>query len=179
MRLCFFGAYNHEYPRNTVIKKGLRLNGVEVSECWLPPKYKFWLRYPLLASKYLSSWAKHDSLFVPEFCQKDVPLAKILSLFYSKKVVFDPLAGRFETKIMDWKRKPLDSWQARLNFKIDYCLKHSNVSSRVEAINVSRWGVFRNSIAQVVTRIQASRPVWASSDRLPVAGFHRVAYFLR
>jgi len=47
-------------------------------------------------------------------------LAKILSLFSSKKVVFDPLAGRFETKIIDWERKPLDSWQARLNFKIDY-----------------------------------------------------------
>ena len=120
MRLCFFGAYDPDYPRNTVIKKGLRLNGVGVSECWLPPKYKFWLRYPLLASRYLSSRAKHDFLFIPEFCQKDVPLAKILSLFSSKKVVFDPLAGRFETKIVDWERKPLDSWQARLNFKIDY-----------------------------------------------------------
>lgn len=119
MRLCFFGAYDPSYPRNTVIKKGLRLNGVEVSECWLPPKYKFWLRYPLLASRYLSSYTGHDVFFVPEFCQKDVPLAKILSLFSSKKVVFDPLAGRFETKIIDWKRKPINSWQARLNFKID------------------------------------------------------------
>jgi len=36
MRLCFFGAYDLEYPRNTVVKRGLRLNGVEVSECWLP-----------------------------------------------------------------------------------------------------------------------------------------------
>jgi glycosyltransferase involved in cell wall biosynthesis len=120
MRLCFFGAYDPEYPRNSVIKKGLRLNGVEVSECWLPPKYKFWLRYPLLASRYLSSCTRYNVFFVPEFCQKDVPLAKILSLFSSKKIVFDPLAGRFETKIIDWKRKPLDSWQARLNFKIDY-----------------------------------------------------------
>ena len=120
MRLCFFGAYDSEYPRNTVIKKGLRLNGVEVSECWLPPKYKFWLRYPLLASRYLSSYTRHNLFFVPEFCQKDVPLVKILSLFSSRKIVFDPLAGRFETKIIDWKRKPLNSWQARLNFKIDY-----------------------------------------------------------
>jgi glycosyltransferase involved in cell wall biosynthesis len=120
MRLCFFGAYDPEYPRNTVIKKGLRLNGAEVSECWLPPKYKFWLRYPLLASRYLCSYTRHKVFFIPEFCQKDVPLAKILSLFSSKKVVFDPLAGRFETKIIDWKRKPLNSWQARLNLKIDY-----------------------------------------------------------
>jgi glycosyltransferase involved in cell wall biosynthesis len=120
MRLCFLGAYDPSYPRNTVIKQGLRLNGVEFSECGLPPKYKFWLRYPLLASRYLSSYTGHDVFFVPEFCQKDVPLAKILSLFSSKKVVFDPLAGRFETKIIDWKRKPLNSWEARLNFKIDY-----------------------------------------------------------
>ncbi|HEA64551.1 MAG TPA: glycosyltransferase [Candidatus Aminicenantes bacterium] len=120
MRLCFFGAYDPAYPRHTVIKKGLRFNDVEVSECWIPPKYKFWLRYPILASRYLSSYTRHNIFFVPEFCQKDVPLVKILSLFSSKKIVFDPLAGRFETKIIDWKRNPLNSWQARLNFKIDY-----------------------------------------------------------
>ncbi len=156
MRLCFFGAYDPSYPRNAVIKKGLRLNDVEVSECWLPPKYKFWMRYPLLASRYLSSYTGHDIFFVPEFCQKDVPLAKILSLFSSKKVVFDPLAGRFETKIIDWKRKPLNSWQARLNFKIDYwafrlsdliladtkahkdyyCLKYGLPSKKIEVLPV-------------------------------------------
>lgn len=119
MRLCFLGAYDPEYPRNTVVKKGLRLNGVEVSECWLRPKHKFWLRYPLLLFRYRSSCAKHDFIFIPEFCQKDVPLAKIISLLTSNKVVFDPLASRFETKIMDWKRKPPHSWQARWNFKID------------------------------------------------------------
>jgi len=119
MRVCFIGAYDPEYPRNTVIRKGLRLNGVEVLECRLRPGYKFWLRYPLLLSQYISSYAKHDILFVPEFRQKDVPLAKMLSLFTSKKVVFDPLSPRYETKITDWKRKPPDSWQARWNFLID------------------------------------------------------------
>lgn len=119
MRVCFLGAYNPEYPRNAIIKKGLRLNGVNVLECRLRPKYKFWLRYPLLLSLYPISCSKHDFFFVPEFCQKDVPLAKALSFLTSKKIVFDPLAPRFETKITDWKRKPLNSWQARWNFKID------------------------------------------------------------
>ncbi len=73
-----------------------------------------------MASQYLSYYTRHNLFFVSEFCQNDVPLAKILSLFSLKKIVFDPLAGRFETKIIDWKRKPLNSWQARLNFKIDY-----------------------------------------------------------
>jgi glycosyltransferase involved in cell wall biosynthesis len=119
MKVCFFGAYDPAYPRNSVIKKGLRLNRVDVSECHLQPKYKLWLRYPLLISRSLGFLLKHDFFFVPEFCQKDVPLARFLSLAASKKIIFDPLAPRFETKITDWKRKPPGSWQARWNFKID------------------------------------------------------------
>ncbi|NQT81257.1 MAG: glycosyltransferase [Candidatus Aminicenantes bacterium] len=119
MKLCFLGAYDPEYPRNTVIKKGLSRNRIEFSECGLRPRYKFFLRYPILLSRYLCPYSKHDFFFVPEFCQKDVPLARLLSLLTSKRVIFDPLASRFETKIIDWERKPLDSWQARWNLKID------------------------------------------------------------
>ena len=119
MKVCFLGSYDPRYPRNTVIKKGLKARGIAVSECWLPPGYKLWMRYPLL---FLRSWpffSGHDFFFVPEFCQKDVPLAKFLSIFAGNKVVFDPLSSRFETKILDWKRKPPHSWQARWNFSID------------------------------------------------------------
>jgi len=119
MKLCFFGAYDPRYPRHNVIKQGLVMNKAEVSECWLPPRYKFWLRYPLFLFRYPRHCKKNDFFFVPEFCQKDVPLAKILSLLSSARLVFDPLAPRYETKIMDWKRKSADSWQARWNFKID------------------------------------------------------------
>jgi len=95
------------------------MNKAQVTECWLPPRYKFWLRYPLFLFRYPLFCKKNDFFFVPEFCQKDVPLAKFLSLFSSARLVFDPLAPRYETKITDWKRKPADSWQARWNFKID------------------------------------------------------------
>lgn len=120
MRLCFFGAYEPFYPRHNVIRKGLIKNKIRVNQCWLPPSYKFWLRYPLLLLRSPFSCRQHDFLFVPEFRQKDVPLAKILSLLYSSKVVFDPLASRYETKITDWQRKPEGSWQAHWNFIIDY-----------------------------------------------------------
>lgn len=119
MRLCFFGAYDLDYPRSSVVKKGLRLNGHEVRECRVWPSRKFWLRYPLLLFRFLGSCRKNDFFFVPEFCQKDVPLARFLSFLTSKKLIFDPLAPRFETKITDWKRKPPDSWQARWNLMID------------------------------------------------------------
>jgi len=127
MRFFFFGAYDPDYPRNAVIRRGLELAGADVRECRASAKFKAWMRYPLL----LLSWGRSggargmargqspDYIFVPEFCQKDIPLAKFLSLFASKKVIFDPLASRYETKIVDWKRKPADSPSAWWNFQID------------------------------------------------------------
>jgi len=56
---------------------------------------------------------------VPEFCQKDMPLARFLAWLGSTRVIFDPLASRYETKILDWKRKDPYSWTAWWNFKID------------------------------------------------------------
>ena len=119
MRICILGAYEADYPRHKVIKKGLQAENIDVVECSLPPKYKFWLRYPLLFIRYLRFFGKHDFFLVPEFCQKDIPLAEWLSLFTGKKIIFDPLASRYETKILDWKRKPVHSIQARWNFRID------------------------------------------------------------
>ena len=119
MRVCFFGAYNPSYPRHTIIKNGLERNKVRISECWLPPKYKFWVRYPLFLFQCLISRKRYDCLFVPEFCQKDVPIAKFLSLITSARLIFDPLASRYETKIIDWRRNPEKSWQARWNHFID------------------------------------------------------------
>jgi glycosyltransferase involved in cell wall biosynthesis len=58
-------------------------------------------------------------VFVPAFCQKDVPAARFLAALTSRKVVFDPLASRFETKILDWRRKPEGSLAAWWNKVID------------------------------------------------------------
>lgn len=75
------------------------------------------MRYPLLAIQGLK--ARRDVVFVPEFCQKDVPLARFLPWSFGNRVVFDPLASRFETKIVDWQRKPAGSLAAWWNYKID------------------------------------------------------------
>jgi glycosyltransferase involved in cell wall biosynthesis len=56
---------------------------------------------------------------VPEFCQKDVPLAKLLAIVNSRKVIFDPLASRFETKFGDWRWRPEESLAAWWNKAID------------------------------------------------------------
>jgi glycosyltransferase involved in cell wall biosynthesis len=123
MDVVVFGAYDPAYPRNAVLRRGLELSGVGVSECRVRPGPKFWLRYPLLASRWARRSRKAVStpkfLFVPEFAQKDVPLARILGRLTARRVVFDPLASRYETKILDWKRKPEGSPSARWNKAID------------------------------------------------------------
>ena len=116
MKITFFGGYDPAYPRGSVIREGLRLIGADVSECRADSRLKFWTRYPLLLSKYRRD---SDCLFVPQFCQKDLPLAKGLGLIGSKKIIFDPLAGRYETKIVDWKRRSSDSLSAWWNARID------------------------------------------------------------
>jgi len=126
MRFVFFGGYHPAYPRSAVFRRGLRLVGAEVRECRAAANFRAWIRYPLLFLSWFRSGGaagiaggQPSYIFVPEFCQKDMPLAKLLSLLSSKKVIFDPLASRYETKIVDWKRKPADSPSAWWNFKID------------------------------------------------------------
>ncbi len=120
MRVCFFGGYNPKYIRNVIIKEGLIRNGVEVVECHTKSKFKFWLRYPILLFQHLKFFLKkYDFIFVPAFRHKDVPLAKLIGLLTNKSVVFDPLVSRYETKVLDQKRLPAYSLQARYNFKID------------------------------------------------------------
>jgi glycosyltransferase involved in cell wall biosynthesis len=127
MNVCFLGGYDPRYPRHQVIRKGLAANGVQVAECQVAPGFKFWQRYPLLIARYFRTRAAvpgtksllPNMFFVPEFCQKDVPLARFLSFFSSRKIVFDPLASRFETKILDWRRNPVGSPAAWWNIRID------------------------------------------------------------
>jgi len=119
VRICFFGAWDPDYPRSSIIRAGLKACGTKVSVCWIPRRYKFWLRYPRLLARSWSACRGTDVLFVPEFCQKDVPLAAFIARLFGLRLVHDPLASRFETKIIDWKRKSPASWQARWNRGID------------------------------------------------------------
>jgi glycosyltransferase involved in cell wall biosynthesis len=128
MKFCFLGAFDPAYPRNAVIRKGLAALGDDIALFPFSPSLKAWVRYPALlarlAAASLSAGRQFkpldpDCFFVPEFCHKDVPLARFLGSIRSKPVVFDPLAPRYETKILDRRRGSPSSLQAWWNFKID------------------------------------------------------------
>ncbi|HER44290.1 MAG TPA: hypothetical protein ENO08_07515, partial [Candidatus Eisenbacteria bacterium] len=118
-RLIFFGAYDPEYPRNLIIRKGWKRLGFPFSECRAGMKMKVHTRYPALMLRYMGRAGKGDILFVPDFRHKDVPLAWALARLGGKKIVFDPLVSRYETRVLDRGDAGRGSAQAWHNRNLD------------------------------------------------------------
>lgn len=133
MRFLFFGGYDLSYPRNAVNRKGLVRAGAEVRDRAVSGHFKAWARYPLLLVRFPAAWrwlrGDPDAIvFVPAFRQKDVPPAAALAFLARRRVVFDPLVSRYQTKILDWRRRPPGSLTAWWNFRVDrWAFKLSDV----------------------------------------------------
>ena len=123
--LLFFGAYDPDYPRNLIIRKGWRGIGKSYSECRTGIKRKVYTRYPALLVKYMKDGRGAKTIFVPEFRHKDIPLASVIAVLSGSKLVFDPLVSRYETRVLDrgdvragspqaWHNKNLD----RISFNL-------------------------------------------------------------
>lgn len=109
LRVCYFGAYRATYSRNRIMIEGLRRNNVDVVEChealwagiedrvqavsggWKKPA--FWLRvlrtYTRLLRKYWPLRNQYDVLVVGYPGQFDVYLARLLSWWARKPLVWD------------------------------------------------------------------------------------------
>ena len=114
--VCFFGAYDRGYPRNRILREGLRLAGVEVLEARVRERRALF-RYPALALEFARRGARAGFVIVPEFRHKDMPLAR--GLAGRRRLVFDPLVSRHDTLVGDWGLHAPGSFQARWNLVID------------------------------------------------------------
>lgn len=115
MRVCYFGTYEREYPRNALIVEALQRSGVTVYECHNPVwelqrdksgMYKglaalmtfvrLFLAYAQLIGKY---WRlpKHDLVIVGYVGQFDMPLAWLLARSRAVPLVFNPLVSLYDT----------------------------------------------------------------------------------
>ncbi|MBI4831756.1 MAG: hypothetical protein HY801_09430, partial [Candidatus Lindowbacteria bacterium] len=111
MKVLFFGSYDPDYPRNKILREGLALAGVKVVECNVP--FKENLRFHRRCQKLLRTVGKvgngWDVMIVPEFNQKNIPLAAALAKFYRRPLVFDPLVSFYNTNVEDRERVKADS----------------------------------------------------------------------
>src|SRR3972149_9680415 len=121
MNVCFLGSYQEDYQRNSIIRKGLRENGVRVLECNVPYALglRFWKRYKRLISKHRVMKKNYECLFIPEMNHQNMPIAYILSKIYKKPLIFDPFISRYDTDVMDRKRIKEGSFAALKSFILD------------------------------------------------------------
>jgi glycosyltransferase involved in cell wall biosynthesis len=118
--ILFFGGYDPDYPRNAIIRKGLESLGVRVLQCRADGMKKSVFRYPVLLARFLTTRKGRSApIFVPDFRHKDVPLAWLLSRFPRRRLIFDPLVSRYETRVLDRGDAEEGSAQARHNWNID------------------------------------------------------------
>lgn len=103
MIIEFFGAYNKDYPRNAVLRKGLILNGAHIIEHHVNHNYSSTKAYPNLVKSFLAQREKKQKsiLFVPEFNHRIIPLAWMLSKISGKILVFDPFVSLYDSIILN------------------------------------------------------------------------------
>ncbi len=114
MKTLCFGSYDPNYPRNRVIIKGLRENGVEVTEC--NDLSKIWLRYPNLIRKYKSDY---DAMIVCHPGHVNIPLAKMLTKLEAKPLIFDAFISEYDTNVFDRKLVREGSLKSKFYFYLD------------------------------------------------------------
>lgn len=129
MRVCYFGAYKPEYPRNQILRAGLAANGVEVVECRVSKHLPTIRRAPLLINQYRRVWRQCDVLLLAEFGQSLAPVAWALARLTRKPLVADMLVSYYDLAVEVRRAVKAGSWQARRFFWFDaWAVRLSNAA---------------------------------------------------
>jgi glycosyltransferase involved in cell wall biosynthesis len=141
MKICYWGTFDREYPRNAILMSGLRQNGIELIEC----HFDLWkqsfrynklallagfanklrivgramLAYPLLICRYLLL-PKHDAVVVGYWGHVDIFFLAVFAKLKRRPLIFDAFFSIYDTAISDWGLAPKNSLMARLCHLIDW-----------------------------------------------------------
>src|SRR3990170_4657984 len=137
MRVCYFGTYYENRPRNRNIINGLKRDNVDVVECHYSPwgnledksslrspfkkllaLIKFIPAYSYLALRYLLI-ESHDAVIVGYLGHIDIFIAKPLTMFRRKPLIFDAFLSLYDTVVNDRKLSSPDGLIGRLSFFIE------------------------------------------------------------
>lgn len=120
-RICFFGTYERDYPRNRTLAEGLKRAGWQVLECHVPlwekerdktgrylGPWSLLLRavelkvaYLRLLLKYVFTAGSYDIMVVGYIGHLDIPLAWLLTRLPRRPLVFSPLISLYDTLVDD------------------------------------------------------------------------------
>lgn len=102
-KICFFGIYDRDYPRNKVLIEGFIKNGFEIEHCHVNPRMNKGLKkYWLLAKEKSTLKEKNFEFVIVAFPGHTcVWLARIL--FPKTPIVFDVFLSQYEANVSDRK----------------------------------------------------------------------------
>ena len=120
-RVCFFGTYERDYPRNRTLIEGLKRAGWQVLECHVPLWEKerdktgrylgpfslvlraveLKLACLRLLLKYVFTVGRYEVMLVGYIGHFDMPLAWLLTRFPRRPLVFSPLISLYDTLVDD------------------------------------------------------------------------------
>lgn len=121
MKVCYFGTYDRDYPRNRLLIKGLRKNGVEVIEC--NDRSPHLLKFLKLSKKHFN--LDYDILLAGYLGQYPTLLAKLLT---RRPIVLDVINSMYKTYILEYQRARKESLKAKWYHGVDeYSCKFANI----------------------------------------------------
>ncbi|MFQ6056419.1 MAG: glycosyltransferase, partial [Methanosarcinales archaeon] len=111
MKICYFGSYNRDYPRNKILINGLRKNNVNVTECNFD--------FPHIITIKDSLSHEYDGIIVGFPGQKTVPFARLISKLKGVNLVFDAFLSVYNTYVFDRKDVKQNSLKGRYYYSLD------------------------------------------------------------
>lgn len=121
LEVCYFGPYDPNYPRNSVIIKGLRKNGVKVIE-FNVHSFNRLLDYIKLLKKHQA--LKYDVVILGGRTYFGQPLMPFIRRMTKKPIVFDAFLTLYETQVVDRKLVDRKSVKAKLWYLLDSSALH-------------------------------------------------------
>jgi glycosyltransferase involved in cell wall biosynthesis len=146
MILAYVGGYDPAYPRNAVLRAGLRRLGVTLHPLFVPRRAGVVARAAAIVAAVARLDPAPDVVLVAEFCHKDVPAAWLAARRARAVLAADPLISRVDTMVGEWglyRPGSLDAWG---------CAKWDNVAFRWPAVVVADTEVHARRFAGAADR---------------------------
>ena len=115
MKVCYFGIYDSNYPRNRILIDGLRENGAEVIEC--NSRASGLKKFFELYKKHRALQGNYDVMVVGYMGHLVVPLARLIC---RKRIVFDAFLSMYDSMVSDRGVCSPHSIRARYYYFLDW-----------------------------------------------------------
>jgi glycosyltransferase involved in cell wall biosynthesis len=152
--ICYFGAFDPQYPRNQILRHGLALHGIQPVTVNAPRHLSTLRKLPLLAREFARQARGCQALVLAEFGQSLAALAWALSRERRIPLVVDFFTSMYESVVYDRQQLAARSLSARRYRLIDNLALHlaDAVLTDTQAnadYTVHEFGVPREKIAVI------------------------------